>query len=144
MKKKFALLFIITFSALLFLCAGALIAADDSDEPPEEIVIDNEGYRQDRKGPVNFAHLSHAEDYDAACTACHHDYEDGKNVWEEGDPVNKCSECHDPLESDGNIKKLMIAYHRNCIACHKQLAKEGTSEDAPYKKCYECHEKKEK
>lgn len=142
MKKQLLCLLLTALTGLFFLSAGTLIAADDDNEFPEEIMIDNEGYRQDRKGPVNFSHLSHAEDYDAACTDCHHDYVDGKNLWEEGDDVETCTECHDPLESDGKIKKLMLAYHGLCIGCHKKLVKEGVTEDAPYKKCYECHEKK--
>lgn len=142
MSRKFFILTGIIFACSLFLCSGALIAQDDAGEMPEEIVINNEDYRQNRKGPVTFSHQAHAEDYEVACKDCHHDYEDGKNVWEEGDPVNRCSECHDPVSSDGNVKKLMLAYHRNCIGCHKKLVKEGTSEEAPYKKCYECHEKK--
>ena len=142
MSRKFFILLGVTFACFLFLSSGALIAQDDGGEMPEEITIDNEDYRQNRKGVVTFSHLAHAEDYEVACNECHHDYEDGKNVWEEGDPVNKCSECHDPVVSDGNLKKLMLAYHTNCVGCHKKLVKEGTSEEAPYKKCYECHEKK--
>ncbi len=142
MNRKFFILLGITIACFLFLNTGALIAEDDDEEMPEEIVIDNEDYRQNRKGPVTFSHLSHAEDYEVACAECHHDYEDGENIWEEGDPVNRCSECHDPVDNDGNLKKLMLAYHRNCMGCHKKLVKEGVSEEAPFKKCYECHEKK--
>ena len=131
----------LALGCMLIVNTGVLIA-DDEEEMPEEIVLDNEGFRQNRKGPVTFSHLSHAEDYEVSCKECHHDYEDGKNIWEEGDPVNKCAECHDPVDNDEEIKKLMIAYHRNCIGCHKKLVKEGTSEEAPYNKCYQCHEKK--
>ncbi|MBN2125483.1 MAG: cytochrome c3 family protein [Deltaproteobacteria bacterium] len=145
MKRKLAAVFAILLIGLFFLSTAVLTAADNSDEeqePPDEIVISNEGYRQDRKGPVTFTHLNHAEDYDVSCKECHHDYDEGKNIWEMGDPVTRCVECHDPLESDGNLIKLMLAYHRNCIGCHKKLVKEGISEEAPYKKCYQCHEKK--
>ena len=142
MTKKFLVLLGIALGCILFLASGVLIAEDETDVPPEEIVINNDEYRQDRKGPVPFSHLAHAEDYEVACTECHHDYEDGKNLWEEGDIAYRCSECHDPLESDGNTKKLLLAYHNNCIGCHKKLVKEGTSEEAPYNKCFKCHEKK--
>ena len=141
MNKKFFSLLAIALGCMLIVHTGVLIA-EDEEEMPEEIVLDNEGYRQNRKGPVTFSHLAHAEDYEVNCTECHHDYEDGKNIWEEGDPAYKCSECHDPVENDEEIKKLMVAYHRNCMGCHKKLVKEGMSEEAPYKKCYQCHEEK--
>jgi len=142
MGKRGLWLSMLILTSVFILFSGNLIAQEDSDEPPEEITINNEGYRQDRKGPVVFSHLAHAEDYEVACKDCHHDYEDGKNLWEEGDPVNRCSECHDPEVSDGNVKKLLLAYHAKCIGCHKRLVKEGISEEAPYNKCYQCHEKK--
>ena len=132
-----------TFIISIFLICGfiqvALLSADDM---PDEITINNEGYESKKRGPVPFSHLSHAEDYDVACNECHHYYEDGKNIWEEGDPVNKCIDCHDADESDGNIKNLRLSFHRNCKICHKNMAKEGISEDAPFKKCSGCHEKK--
>jgi len=107
-------------------------------EMPEEMMIDNEGYKSDRKGPVPFSHQTHAEDYGLSCDECHHVYESGKNVWEEGDEVQKCTTCHDPKESKGDVKKLQLAFHRNCKNCHR----ESGSEDAPYKTCYGCHQKK--
>lgn len=108
---------------------------------PEEIIIENKGDEKERKGPVRFSHLAHADNYDVACTECHHDYQDGKNVWKEGDPVKKCIECHSPLKSEDKIKKLQLAFHNNCKNCHKDLAKEGKTEGAPYKKCGDCHQK---
>lgn len=124
-----------------FLMAGALRAADQK-EIPDEIMIDGKAYASDKKGPVKFSHLDHAENYDVTCAECHHVYKDGKNVWEEGQPVQKCVECHDAEKSEGNVKKLQIAFHQNCKDCHRDLVKEGISEEAPYKKCNDCHEKK--
>ena len=132
-----------TFIISIFLICGFIqVALLSADDVPDEITINNEGYKSKKRGPVQFSHLSHSEDYDVACNECHHDYEDGENIWEEGDPVNKCIDCHDPAESDGNIKNLRLSFHRNCKICHKNLAKEGISEDAPFKKCSGCHEKK--
>ena len=131
---------VLLFSAFLFLLVTGL-HAEDEQEVPEEIVIKNEGYNTDRKGPVPFTHLDHAENYDVACNECHHEYEDGKNIWEEGDYVNQCVECHDPNESDDEIKNLRLSFHRNCKTCHKKAAEEGISDDAPYRKCSGCHEK---
>ncbi len=68
---------------------------------------------------------------------------DGKNVWEEGQAVQKCSECHnvyklgkDLREASDEEKKLSLfkAYHDNCKGCHK------TAQKGPVK-CAECHAK---
>ena len=115
--------------------------ADETQETPEEMVIDNQVYETDRKGSVWFSHLNHADGYADSCEACHHDYQDGKNLWEEGLPVAKCSSCHDPEESEGSLKKLYIAFHKSCKGCHKRFAAEGGT-SAPYKQCTDCHEKK--
>ena len=139
MKRNGWGLLIVMACGLILLCAGNIIA--DEQEPPEEIVLDNKAYKGNRRGPVTFPHLSHAEDYDIACNECHHEYKDGKNVWEEGDPVKKCSACHDPNKNQGNVKKLSTAFHRNCKSCHRELARRGDTEDAPYRRCTDCHEK---
>lgn len=141
MKIKIIFLFILIMPCSIFFSTNALIADIDSEELPDEILIDNDEYKQNRKGPVLFSHLSHAEDYDVSCEECHHDYYDGENAWKEGDPVIKCIECHDPTDSDDEVKKLKIAYHRNCIGCHKNVVEEEISEDAPRTRCYDCHEK---
>jgi len=141
MEIKIRFLCVLVLSCLLLLSANVLIANNDPDETPDEILINNDEYRQNRKGPVLFSHLSHAEDYDVTCEECHHDYYDGENAWKEGDPVIKCIECHDPIDSVEEVKKLKIAYHRNCIGCHKQVFDEEISEDAPRNRCYDCHEK---
>ena len=137
-------------SMVVFLCAvmfvllattAALIAAEEQ-EMPEEILIENKVYKTDRKGPVQFSHLEHAEGYVESCDGCHHEYKDGENIWEEGQPVKKCYACHDPSKSVGRVKKLNIAFHNNCKGCHKKLAKEQGSTEAPYKQCTDCHEKR--
>jgi len=134
-----------TISAIIMVCLVALLAwgvtVAEEESMPEDIVIDNSVYEPDRKGPVYFSHLAHYDDYEVACEDCHHEYEDAENVWTEGDPVKKCETCHDPTESEGEVKKLRIAFHTNCKFCHVNLFKEGISEDAPYKSCYDCHER---
>jgi hypothetical protein len=118
-------------------------AAEAEEKAREDILasilIQNEGYANDRKGPVSFSHLSHAEDYEIACQKCHHVYRDGENIWQIGDSVQKCRECHSPEEKDGDVLKLGTAYHRNCKNCHKELMQQGISENAPWKKCTGCH-----
>jgi len=131
-EKKNWFLFAVVAAFLLF----PVFEISGSDMV-EEMLIDNRGYKSDRKGPVPFSHQAHAEDYGFTCDECHHVYKSGKNVWEEGDEVQKCSACHDPVESKGNTKKLQIAFHGNCRDCHK----ESGSSDAPYKTCYGCHKK---
>lgn len=136
MSQKLMVLVIILFGGVSFHYANNLSAVDQ----PEDMMIDNEGYEPDRKSPVSFSHLNHAEDYEVSCMQCHHEYRDGENVWNEGDPVKKCIECHSPVENQGEVKKLSIAFHKNCKACHRNLAKEGITKDAPYRQCTDCHE----
>jgi predicted aldo/keto reductase-like oxidoreductase len=116
---------------------GILIAAD----VPDEISIENKGYKKDQKGFVHFSHKKHHMDYQVACTECHHDYKDGKNIWKEGDPVKKCVDCHNQNKSEGKIKKLQLAFHSNCKDCHKEAKKAG-KKNAPTTKCNDCHAKK--
>ena len=75
-------------------------------------------------------------DHKLACTECHHIYKDGKNVFKDGDKVQKCAECHtSPKKNDGKMLSLYNAFHKNCRDCHKE-AKKGPQ------KCNECHPKK--
>ncbi len=137
MKRKFLTVLVVGLTGLLFLAAGVLVAAD----VPDEITIQNTGYKKDKKGPVHFSHKKHHADYKVACAECHHDYEHGKNVWKEGDPVKPCKQCHDPNKKQGKILKLNLAYHKDCKDCHRDLAKAG-KKTGPYKKCNDCHQKK--
>ncbi|MBN2031837.1 MAG: cytochrome c3 family protein [Deltaproteobacteria bacterium] len=134
MKKNPFALFTLIFCGLVFLMVGVLIAASI----PESIVISNKGYDQDRRGPVNFTHRKHSEEYKVACTECHHEYQEDKNVWKDTDPVRKCVECHDPVGKKGNVDRLQNAFHNNCHGCHKEMK----GKEAPYRKCTDCHEKK--
>ena len=131
-KKVFTILGVI-FAGIIFLTVGVLTAAD----VPDVVSIENKGYKRDKKSAVELHHKKHSEDYKAACTDCHHEYKDGKNVWKEGDPVKKCSACHDP-EEKGEATKLQNAFHRNCKDCHKELNDDAK---APYRKCTGCHKK---
>lgn len=137
MSKKRLTLLTVVLSGFLFLFVGVLIAAD----VPEVIMIENQGYAKDKKGPVKFSHKKHSADYKIACTECHHTYQDGKNVWKEGDKVQKCSECHNPEKKEGKVMKLQNAFHKNCKNCHKELQEAGKP-TGPFKKCNDCHQKK--
>jgi cytochrome c553 len=133
MKKGTLTRILLLSMGLIFLAAGVLTAADVT----EKIVIDNKGYSKDIKGPVNFNHLKHSKDYNVACTGCHHEYKDGKNIWKEGDAVKSCVTCHNPEKAQDNVPKLMMAFHNNCKDCHKKSGKDT----APSSKCNDCHAK---
>jgi predicted aldo/keto reductase-like oxidoreductase len=135
-KRGIVGLILVALTSLLFITVGALIATD----VPDDVTIENEGYKKDKKGPVKLSHKKHSAKFQVTCTECHHDYQNGKNVWKEGMPVEKCSSCHSPSKNVGKVKKLQLSYHTNCKNCHKAAAKEGKK--APYKKCKECHQKK--
>ena len=137
MKKRILSLSVVIFSIVMFTGAGILIATDVADE----ITIKADAFSKYKKGPVKLTHKKHTVDYKIACTDCHHVFKDGKNVFKEGDPVQKCSECHDAKKSQGKVKKLMLAYHKNCQGCHKGLEKAG-KKTGPTKKCNDCHAKK--
>jgi hypothetical protein len=135
MRKRTLNVVLVALAGLMFLAVGALTAAD----VPDQVSIENKGYKEDKKGPVNLTHKKHVTVYKVACTECHHEFKDGKNIWKEGMPVKKCSACHDFEAKKGNADKLQNAYHKNCKDCHKALVEAGKSQNAPFKKCTECH-----
>jgi len=102
-----------------------------------EITIDNQGYESDKTGPVTFSHAKHYYEYKIDCTQCHHIYQDGQNIWKQGDGVETCVTCHHQNEAQDNVFKLQKAFHENCRGCHSEASKEG--KEAPYRKCSDCH-----
>ena len=145
MKKKLVSIMLVVVMGLVFLAVGTLKATQKRADAPAEINIDNKGYKKNTYGAVKFSHQKHQDEYKdpkgqpIACTECHHDYDKkGKNLWKDTDPVKKCVECHDPNKSDGNKKKLQLAFHSDCKDCHKDVVKAGITKDAPYKKCADC------
>lgn len=138
MRKGNMMLILLVICGLAFLVIGTLQAASDV-KPPKEVKIYSDAFKDHKKGPVILQHEEHEAKYKIACTECHHTYKDGKNVWKEGDPVQKCDACHDPEEKKGNAPKLQLAFHNDCQGCHKELK----DKKAPYRKCNDCHEKKE-
>ena len=134
MRKRNLKLIFLVIVGLVFLAMGTLQAVD----VPDKVTIYESAIKDHKKGPVNLSHKKHSAEYKVACTECHHEYKDGKNVWKDTDPVKKCSACHDPEEKKGNVDKLQNAFHKNCQGCHKELK----GKEAPYKKCNDCHQKK--
>jgi hypothetical protein len=93
-----------------------------------------------------FSHKKHSEEYKIACNQCHHVYKDGKNVWKEGDAVDKCEKCHTEATIQGEKKlppdqqklNLKLAFHNNCIPCHQKEKKAKPDTKAPVT-CAQCH-----
>lgn len=106
------------------------------------IMIDNKGYKKDKKGPVRFTHKRHARMHRVSCWECHHVYVKGENVWVPWGETKKCNQCHDPINDGPTNKKLQKAFHYNCKKCHEALAKEN-KKMGDAKKCTNCHLKKQ-
>ncbi|ROQ93318.1 cytochrome c3 family protein [Desulfosoma caldarium] len=130
------------------LFVGALMAV--AADAPDVMTMNSTLWPSHTKALVEFAHKKHAEEYKIACTECHHKYEGGQNVWKEGDPVQKCQECHNEPTIKGEKKlppeqqklNLKLAFHNNCQGCHKKLKAENPQTTAPTT-CVQCHPKKE-
>ncbi|KIX11070.1 cytochrome c3 family protein [Dethiosulfatarculus sandiegensis] len=128
----------------LGLVAAAMVGSNSwaqktpSGEVQDEINIESPVFPKHRKPAVHFTHKKHSVDYKLKCDSCHHDYKDGKNMWKEGDKVQKCEACHtSPKKNKGKLLSLMNAFHKNCKACHKEV---GDPKKAPTK-CNGCHKK---
>ena len=151
MKGKWLLYFAVFCMAL---GTAALIAMAAEQKVPDTVTIQSTLWPQLTKGPVNFEHKKHSTEYKAACTDCHHKIEGGKNVWKEGDHVDKCQKCHtEPTVQPAEVKKLtdeqkklnlQLAFHNNCQGCHKEFKKTHAESKAPTTACAGCHPKVEK
>jgi hypothetical protein len=119
----------ITFIVAWLALSGIVALAQDI---PDEMLIDNWGYATDLKGPVAFLHKSHYTDFKLDCSECHHGYK-------EGDTVQKCRSCHNPIATDAGPTRLQNAYHLNCKDCHEERYYAGKPA-GPFKKCNDCHE----
>jgi len=118
--------------------AAFTLAYAASKVPEQDITIHTtEVFTKPKQSPVVFSHTKHKE---VKCTDCHHEFKDGKNVWQEGQEVKKCGACH-KLETQDNVSKLEKAYHDKCVNCHKKL-KEEKKPTGPTA-CTKCHPKKE-
>ncbi len=148
MRKEIVFLSAVILSIALFTGVAILIATELPTEAPDEINIYSDAYEKTKKkhkyAPTPFPHKKHSVDTKLPCTECHHLYEKGKNLFKEGDPVQKCSGsgCHDVKKSDGKKKKLTLAFHKNCQVCHREF-KKAKKKFGPIK-CNDCHVKKKK
>ena len=146
--------------SLLVLTALAMgvvfvFAVAHASDPADTMTMDSKIFDKHTKGLVTFTHKKHNVDYKIACTDCHHVFEGGKNVWKEGDAVQKCDACHSqdkaPKAKEGEkglSKKVKIkqfhysAIHENCVGCHKDLKKKAKPTGPTA--CKDCHPKKTK
>lgn len=132
-------------AGLLVLAAAFAVVAGDT-KAPDEVTIKAALWPTPTKAPVPFTHKKHAEEYKIGCGECHHKYEGGKNVWKEGDAVEKCAVCHTEPTIQGEAKldpeqkklNLKLAYHSNCQGCHQKLKKDKPDSKAPTT-CTGCH-----
>ena len=147
MKKRIWLVSMVAALSVAFMFAGVYA----TQQSPDTITMESAVFAEHKKALVTLSHKKHNVDYKIACTDCHHVYKEGKNVWKEGDEVQKCSVCHSeakaptgadaPKLSKGEkIKKYYYsAIHENCVGCHKALKAE-TKPTGPTA-CKDCHPK---
>jgi hypothetical protein len=146
-KHLFSLVAVTVLATALVL--GAVHAAQ---EVLDNITMNSPVFEKHKKALVTLTHKKHATEYNIACADCHHVYEDGKNVWKEGDKVDKCTACHKeakaPKAKKGEPKMSKAdkiknyyysAIHENCVSCHKAEKKKGKKAPSA---CKDCHPKK--
>jgi len=104
-------------------------------EPPASSILKIPAGESRRKPPVTFSHRLHKA-RGLACTQCHHEYQGRRNVWREGQPVQKCRACHS-LRPEARRPDLKNAYHRQCKGCHLRLRQQGRR--AGPIECRGCH-----
>jgi NAD-dependent SIR2 family protein deacetylase len=134
-------------TVVILTAAFAVVAADVKDE----FTIKAGLWATPTKAAVPFTHKKHVEVHKVACTDCHHVFKDGKNVWKEGDEVQKCEACHTnaviqgeaQLPPDQKVLNLKLAFHNNCQGCHKKAKAENKESKAPTT-CTQCHPAEQK
>jgi hypothetical protein len=145
MKKPSLIVSLVAVLTLGFLFAVVYA----TQQAPDTITMDSKVFLKHKKALVTFSHKKHHVDYKIACTDCHHTFNDCKNVWKEGDDVQKCDACHSEAKAPKGeklAKKEMIkkyyysAIHENCKSCHNALKKAGKPTGPTA--CQGCHPKK--
>lgn len=121
-------------SVMVFL--GIIAAVSYAVAQPEVIILNQAENSDKMRAPVEFTHETHMENYE--CLDCHHAYEDGENVLDEGDleegnPDILCASCHDA----GAALNAQKAFHRQCMGCHIKERKAGNGTGPEL--CGECH-----
>ena len=106
--------------------AEAIETVPETAAPPTQIIILYPLGGSAARGAIRkiFNHERHVRKFKITCSGCHHLYEDGRNVWKEGMPVKRCSECHDDPALGGE-KGLVAGFQvkkslsqASCKGCH--------------------------
>ena len=129
MKWKCTVIAISLATAMIAFTGSAVYAQSDQMK-----LNHMDAFGKKQRPPVLFPHNRHVE-ANLSCKDCHHRYQQGKNVLDEGEleegkPGIRCSECHD----SNSRPRLREAFHNLCIGCH--AAKGGP------RLCGGCHVKK--
>jgi hypothetical protein len=116
--------------ALLLVLTGSPLWAQ-----PDKIVLEGK-----TRPAVMLPHNRHVE-AGLSCKDCHHIYENGKNILdegklEEGNKDIRCLTCHSP-KSQLDLEK---AFHKQCIGCHGKYQKQKKKTGPQY--CGGCHVRK--
>jgi hypothetical protein len=83
-------------------------------DPPEESWLKPQKTQRE-KPPVKFSHRRHPKP-NITCKECHHDYQEGRNLWQEGQSVEKCQACHE-LTPKADVLEAKEAFHRQGKGC---------------------------
>jgi hypothetical protein len=135
LKSNCSRVLMITLATVIALTGSVLMAQED------KMILDSSKAPQKKGRPaVTFPHNRHIE-AGVDCKACHHLYQNGKNVLDEsrleaGNPDIRCSKCHDPKSR----LHLQEAFHDQCIGCHVSYQNEKKKTGPRY--CGECHIRK--
>lgn len=103
------------------------VAVPTADCVAQPTLLRDPAFQAAQRPGVPFDHDRHAEDLD--CVLCHHNYENGQNIWEP-DMETRCSACH--VAGDRGRLGLRQAWHGQCVGCHEKNPKAPVT-------CGECH-----
>lgn len=127
-KKQRQFLILILTGFILSMCT-AVIAQDDV------MTLSSKAFGKPGRPSVVFRHGAHSQTFD--CTACHHVFQNGQNVWDQTSPT-ACAECHKPQSKDGSLT-LRPSFHKLCMDCHKKVLSQG-KQSGPVM-CGHCHKR---
>ncbi|NWG04870.1 MAG: cytochrome c3 family protein [Syntrophaceae bacterium] len=128
------------FITVLVAVLGIILASSLSAQPDKIVFDPLKLFGKSKRPGVTLSHNRHVE-AGLSCKDCHHVYENGQNVLdegqlEEGNQGVRCSACHGPKVRIG----LEQAFHDQCIGCHTRLLKEKKKTGPRF--CGQCHVKK--